>query len=54
MKIVVSGKGARPYVSGADQPCLTVNDLKLGETRGQIALWADVTTDGYFSNLTVK
>ena len=54
MKIVVSGTGARLYVNGADQPCLIVNDLKLGKTRGQIALWAHVTTDGYFSNLTVK
>jgi hypothetical protein len=54
MKIVVSGTGARLYVNNADQPCLIVNDLKLGETRGQIALWAHVTTDGYFSNLTVK
>jgi hypothetical protein len=31
-----------------------VNDLKLGETRGQIALWAFGTTDAYFSNLSVK
>src|SRR5579863_6975867 len=54
MKIVVSGIEARLYVNGADQPCLIVNDLKLGETRGQIALWAHVTTDGYFSNLTVR
>lgn len=54
MKIVVSGTKARLYVNGAGQPCLIVNDLKLGETHGQIALWADVTTDGYFSNLTVK
>jgi hypothetical protein len=54
MKIVTSGTGARLYVNGADQPCLIVNDLKLGEARGQIALWAHVTTDGYFSNLTVK
>jgi hypothetical protein len=54
MKIVVSGNGARLYVNGADQPCLIVNDLKLGGTRGQIALWAHVTTDGYFSNLAVK
>jgi hypothetical protein len=31
-----------------------VNDLKLGETHGQIALWAHTSTDGYFSNLTVR
>ena len=54
MKIVVAGTGARLYVNGADQPCLIVTDLKLGEARGQIALWAHVTTDAYFSDLTVK
>jgi hypothetical protein len=51
---VVSGTKAQLYVNGADQPCLIVNDLKLGETHGQIALWAYGTTDGYFSNLKVK
>lgn len=54
MKIEVSGTKARLYVNGAEQPCLIVNDLKLGETHGQIVLWAYGTTDGYFSNLTVK
>jgi hypothetical protein len=54
MKIEVSGTKARLYVNGADQPCLIVNDLKLGESHGQIALWAYGGTDGYFSNLTVR
>jgi Domain of Unknown Function (DUF1080) len=54
MKIVVSGRKAQLYVNGADQPCLIVNDLKLGDTRGQIALWSHSTTDGYFSNLKVS
>ncbi len=54
LKIEVSGVKARLYVNGASQPALIVNDLKLGDSRGQIALWAYTTTDGYFSNLTVK
>ena len=54
MKIVVSGTKAQLYVNGANQPCLIVNDLKLGDTHGQIALWAHSSTDGYFSNLTVQ
>ena len=54
MKIEVSGTKAWLYVNGADRPCLIVNDLKLGETHGQIALWAFRSTDAYFSNLTVK
>ena len=48
------GTKAQIYVNGADQPCLIVNDLKLGDTRGKIALWAHPTTDAYFSNLTVS
>jgi hypothetical protein len=54
IKIVVSGTKVQLFVNGADQPCLIVNDLKLGDTRGQIALWAHLTTDAYFSNLTVS
>ncbi|MDP9122606.1 MAG: hypothetical protein M3O15_14775 [Acidobacteriota bacterium] len=54
MKIVVTGIEARLYVQGANQPALIVNDLKLGETHGQIALWISDETDGYFSNLTVR
>lgn len=51
MKILVSGTRASLYVNGAAQPCLIVNDLKLGDLHGPIALWSHSTTDGYFSNL---
>ena len=54
MKIVVKGTKASLYVNDAPQPCLIVTDLKLGESRGQIALWAHWSTDGYFSNLSVQ
>ncbi len=54
IKIVVAGTKARLYVNGIDQPCLIVNDLKLGETHGQIALWTGSNTEAYFSNLTVR
>jgi hypothetical protein len=54
MKIVVTGTKALLYVNGASQPALVVNDLKLGESHGQIGLWAHSTTDAYFSNLTVR
>jgi hypothetical protein len=54
IKIVVSGTKAKLYVHGADQPTLIVNDLKLGESRGQIALWIGVDTEAYFSRITVK
>ena len=54
MKIVVSGTHAQLYVNGAAQPCLIVNDLKLGKTRGKVALWIGPDTDAYFSNLTIR
>jgi len=49
IKIVVSGLTAMLYVDKASQPCLVVNDLKLGRTRGQIALWIGGGTEAYFS-----
>jgi hypothetical protein len=54
IKIVVAGTQARLYINGAEQPALVVNDLKLGVSSGQVALWAHWTTDAYFSNLTIK
>jgi hypothetical protein len=53
MKIEVQGLTASLYVNRAEQPCLIVKDLKLGDSRGQIGLWAFVATDAYFSNLAV-
>jgi hypothetical protein len=54
IRIVVAGKTAKLYVNGAAQPCLVVNDLKHGGAGGGIALWSQVTTDAYFSNLKVE
>jgi len=54
IKIVVEGTKAELYVNGADQPCLIVNDLKLGETHGRVALWTGSDTEAYFSNLRIK
>ena len=54
MKIEVSGTKARLDINRAEQPCLLVNDLKLGDSHGQIAVWAHATTEAYFSNLTIK
>lgn len=54
IKIAVSGIQAQLYVNGAEQPCLVVNDLKLGETRGKIALWIGSGTEAYFSAVSMK
>jgi hypothetical protein len=53
-RITVEGTKARLYVNGAAQPCLIVNDLKLGDAIGDIALWIGPGTEGYFANLVVQ
>ena len=54
MKIVVDGAKASLYLGRASQPCLLINDLKLGDARGAIALWGGSGTVGYFANLTIS
>ena len=54
LRIEASGTKARLFVNGASQPCLVVNDLRLGESHGRIALWARISSDAYFSNLRVE
>lgn len=52
-KIVIDGNKARLYVHGAEQPCLIVNDMKLGDSQGGIALWVGPGTEGYFADLKI-
>jgi|SRR5579871_1221016 len=52
-KIVIEGTKARLYVHGAEQPCLIVNDMKLGDSEGGVALWVGPGTEGYFADLTI-
>ena len=53
VKIVVAGTKARLFVHDASQPVLVVNDLKLGETQGAVALWIGPGTEAHFSNLRI-
>jgi hypothetical protein len=53
MKVEVQGDKARLYVHDAPQPVLVVNDLKRGQSHGQIALWIDPGTVAHFANLRV-
>lgn len=53
VKIEVRGDKARLYVHDAPQPVLIVNDLKLGQSAGQIALWVGAGTVAHFANLRV-
>jgi len=54
VRIVVSGPRARLYLNGAAQPTLIVNDLKLGNTDGGIALWVGPGTQAHFAELKVS
>ena len=54
VRIEVRGDKARLYVQGSQQPVLLVNDLKLGESQGGIALWVGPGTVAHFSNLRVS
>jgi hypothetical protein len=53
-RITVEGTKARLYVNGTAQPCLIVNDLKLGDASGGVALWIGPGTEGYFMGLDIK
>ena len=53
-RITVDGTKARLYVSGAAQPALIVNDLKLGDSTGAVALWIGPGTEGYFTGIAIS
>jgi hypothetical protein len=54
IKVEVNGVKARLSVHGASQPALIVNDLKLGDAKGAVALWIGVGTEAYFTNLRLS
>jgi hypothetical protein len=53
VRIVVDGVKAQLFVHDAPQPALIVNDLKLGDVSGGIALWTGSGTEAWFSSLRV-
>ncbi len=54
LKIIVEGTKARFFLNNNKQPSLVVNDLKHGAyLSGAVALWVDVGTEGFFSNVKV-
>lgn len=52
-RITIDGTKARLFVNGAAQPCLIVDDMKLGDSEGAVALWVGRGTEGYFANLKI-
>lgn len=53
-RITVEGTKARLYVNGTPEPCLIVNDLKLGDSSGGVVLWIGPGTEGYFTGLKIQ
>jgi hypothetical protein len=54
LKIIVKESQAKFFINDSKQPSLIVNDLKQGaNSSGAIALWVDVGTEGYFSELKI-
>ena len=53
IKIEVADKVAKLYVHDAEQPSLTIKDLKHEESEGKIALWLHSSTLARFRNLVV-
>ncbi len=54
VKLDVRGDKLRLYVHGGEQPTLVVNNLKLGESAGALALWVGTGTRAYFTGLRVN
>jgi hypothetical protein len=54
VRIVVSGKEARLFVHGAEEPSLIVKDLKLGALEGNVALWIGPGTEAHFAGLRIE
>lgn len=55
LRIEVKGSMARLFINQQSQPCLIVNDLKLGpDQHGAIGLFTDVGTEGFFRDLQIR
>jgi hypothetical protein len=53
-RLEVQGRQAKLFLNGHPQPALIVTDLKHGaNAAGEIGLWVDVGTEGYFADLNI-
>lgn len=53
VRVDVEGVKAKLHVHDAAQPALIVNDLRLGDVSGGIALWSGAGTEAWFSSVRV-
>lgn len=52
-RIVVNDQGAQAYLNHQPSPVLSVSPLKMGASTGQIGLFVDDGSVGYFSNIKI-
>jgi hypothetical protein len=52
-RLELEGVRARLSVGAAGQPCLVVNDLKMGEASGRVAMWIGAGTEAYFAEVYI-
>jgi hypothetical protein len=53
LKIEVTGRSARLFLNGSDEPSLIVSGLKGEDLRGAVALWGYPDEEAYFSNIRI-
>jgi len=53
MRIVIQGTDASLFIGGAEQPCLVVHGMKLGDVSGALALWSGPGSEAYFRDVRI-
>jgi hypothetical protein len=53
VRIEVTGRGAKLYLNGSENPSLVVDGLKGQDLRGGVALWGYQGEEAYFSNVRI-
>ncbi|QHS55626.1 polysaccharide lyase family 7 protein [Mucilaginibacter sp. 14171R-50] len=53
MRIEVAGNKATLYINGQKRPSFIIEKMKGSTTHGEVALWVDIGTIGYFKDLKI-
>jgi hypothetical protein len=54
VRVTFEGKKARLYVNSSPQPVLIVNDAKMADQEGVVALWIGDGTEAWFADLKIE
>lgn len=53
LKAIIKGSHGTFYVNDMDNPVLDVSDMKLGDSSGNIGIFVDIGTEGYFKDIEI-